>query len=450
MQLTIVGGGLAGCEAAWQAAERGIQIILYEMRPIKASPAHVTDQLAELVCSNSLGSALPDRAPGVLKRELHQLGSLLLAAAELTAVPAGAALAVDRTGFAETVTAIIEDHPNIAVRREEVTDIPSTTTVIASGPLTSDSLAESLCGFSGEETLSFYDALAPIIKLDSIDMNVAFRGSRYDKGSIEGDYINCPMTEEEYDRFWQALSSAERAPLRDFEELDARFFEACLPVEVIAGRGRQALAFGPLRPVGLRDPHTGERPFAVVQLRQDNLAGTLYNMVGFQTNLRWGEQERVFRMIPGLEKAEFIRLGQMHRNTFLNSPSMLQPTLQSRRCSRLFFAGQLTGVEGYVGSIATGLLAGLNAARLVQGTHPIILPTTTILGALIHYVTHAERDSFQPMKANFGLLSLPEQRMKKRERYQYYAQRSERALERLMQSVGIAPFPPPFNEGRLK
>jgi methylenetetrahydrofolate--tRNA-(uracil-5-)-methyltransferase len=295
---------------------------------------------------------------------------------------------------------------------------------------------------TGQEALSFYDALAPIVSLESIDMRIAFRASRYDKGSDEGDYINCPMTEAEYDQFWRALSTAERAPLREFEEKDARFFEACLPVEVIAGRGRESLAFGPLRPVGLIDPRSGNRPFAVVQLRQDNLAGTLFNLVGFQTNLRWSEQERVFRLIPGLEQADFVRFGQMHRNTFLNSPTILHPTLQSRRRADLFFAGQLTGVEGYVGSIATGLLAGINAARWLAGSYPLNLPTKTMLGALVHYVTHAEIKSFQPMKANFGILPPPEHRLKKQERYQFYAERSAKTLTRFIRSAGIHSLSP--------
>jgi methylenetetrahydrofolate--tRNA-(uracil-5-)-methyltransferase len=450
MDLMVIGGGLAGSEAAWQAAERGIKVGLFEMRPERSTPAHVTGQLGELVCSNSLGSTLPDRAPGVLKAELTQLGSLLLACAETAAVPAGGALAVDRTLFCDLVTQAIASHPHITIQRQEVASVPPPptpedgpqATIVASGPLTSDRLAESLQEMTGQEALSFYDALAPIVSLDSIDTRIAFRASRYDRGTDEGDYINCPMSQEEYERFWEALATAERLPLRDFEESDARFFEACLPVEVIAGRGREALAFGPLRPVGLIDPRTNRQPYAIVQLRQDNLAGTLYNLVGFQTNLRYGEQERVFRLIPGLEKAEFVRFGQMHRNTFLNSPAILQPTLQSRRRADLFFAGQLTGVEGYVGSIATGLLAGLNATRLLEGRYPVILPPTTVLGALVHYVTHADPKSFQPMKANFGILPSPEQRLKKQERYRYYAERSARALSSFIRAAGIRPTSP--------
>lgn len=450
MELTIIGGGLAGSEAAWQAAEHGLQVRLFEMRPSSNTPAHATDMLAELVCSNSLGSVQPHRAPGVLKSELKLLGSLLLACAEAAAVPAGAALAVDRTLFSQLVTEAIERHPRISVRREEVTAVPSpsrgeqeeSATIIASGPLTSDSLARSLQQMTGQGALSFYDALAPIVQLDSINMQTAFRASRYDQGGDQGDYINCPMSEDEYQQFWQALAAAERTPLRDFEEQDARFFEACLPVEVIANRGREALAFGPLRPVGLVDPRSGKRPFAVVQLRQDNLAGTLFNLVGFQTNLRWSEQERVFRLIPGLERAEFVRFGQMHRNTFLNAPTILAPTLQSRRRANLFFAGQLTGVEGYVGSIATGLLAGLNAARLLTQEYPLILPTKTMLGALVHYVTHAETKTFQPMKANFGILPPPEHRMKKTERFQFYAERSAKTLVRFIKAAGLKPPSP--------
>jgi methylenetetrahydrofolate--tRNA-(uracil-5-)-methyltransferase len=442
MELTIVGAGLAGSEAAWQAAERGVEVILYEMRPGKTTPAHVTDRFAELVCSNSLGSALPDRAPGVLKQELRTLGSMLLACAEKAAVPAGSALAVDRTAFADMVTERLSAHPRIRVCRHEVVRIPAGAAIIATGPLTSETLSEEIKTFAGQRALSFFDALAPIVTLDSIDMNVAFRAARYDRGGQEGDYINCPLTKEAYQSFWEALTQAERAPLHDFEQRDARFFEGCLPVEVIASRGQQSLLYGPLRPVGLRDPRTGQRPHAVVQLRQDNLAGTLYNLVGFQTNLRWGEQERVFRMIPGLEHAKFVRFGQMHRNTFLNSPAFLQPTLQTRRRADLLFAGQITGVEGYVSSIATGLMAGLNAARLLQGEYPVILPPATMLGALVHYVTHADMSSFQPMKPNFGLMPPPEHRMQKRDRYTFYAERSRKVLQAFLLANALEPLSP--------
>ncbi len=424
----IVGGGLAGSEAAWQAAERGVQVLLYEMRPHRMTPAHVSDRLAELVCSNSLGSDLPDRAAGLLKAELRHLGSLVLACADETRVPAGGALAVDRELFAAEVTRRVEAHPRVLVVREEVTAIPAGPTVIATGPLTSDALAEDIVALTGQEHLYFYDALAPIVSADSIDMSVAFRASRYGKG--DADYINCPMTEEEYARFVDVLVAAERIPLHDFEQGDARFFEGCLAVEVMAARGRDTLAYGPLRPVGLTDPRTGKRPYAVVQLRQDNLAGTLYNIVGFQTNLRYGEQERVFRLIPGLERAEFVRHGQMHRNTFISAPLLLGPTMGFHGRPGLFFAGQITGVEGYVGSVGSGWLAGVNAARSVLGQEPLVLPPTTMLGALCHYVSHAEPEAFQPMKANFGLMPpLSPPVRNKRQRYQAYAARAMNDLK---------------------
>lgn len=423
----IVGGGLAGSEAAWQAAERGVQVVLFEMRPLRMTPAHVSDRLAELVCSNSLGSDLPDRASGLLKAELRRLRSLVLACADATRIPAGGALAVDRERFAAEVTRRIISHPRIRLVRQEVMAIPDSPAVIATGPLTSDEFARAIAALTGQEHLYFYDALAPIVALDSIDMSVAFRASRY--GEEDGDYINCPMTEEEYVRFVEALVAAERIPLREFEQEDAHFFEGCLPIEVLAARGRNALAFGPLRPVGLTDPRTGKRPYAVVQLRQDNLAGTLYNLVGFQTNLKYGEQERVFRMIPGLERAEFVRYGQMHRNTFINAPLLLDATMEFRQKRGLFFAGQITGVEGYVGSIASGWLAGVNAARFALGQPLITLPPTTMVGALCHYVSHADPAVFQPMKANFGLLPpLDPPVRNKRKRYQAYATRALEAL----------------------
>ncbi len=431
MTLTIIGGGLAGSEAAWQAAERGVDVLLYEMRPHKMTPAHVSDRLGELVCSNSLGSDLPDRAAGLLKAELRRLGSLVLACADQTRVPAGGALAVDRELFAAAVTAHIESHPRIQVVRREVTAIPDGPLVIATGPLTSDALAAAIAALTGQEHLYFYDALAPIVTAESIDMRVAFRASRYGKG--EADYINCPMTKEEYDRFVEALVTAERIPLRQFEREDPRFFEGCLAVEVMAERGHDTLAFGPLRPVGLTDPRTGRRPYAVVQLRQDNLAGTLYNLVGFQTNLRYGEQERVFRLIPGLERAEFVRYGQMHRNTFINAPALLEPTMEFRRREGLFFAGQITGVEGYVGSIGSGWVAGVNAARRILGQEPLTLPRETMLGALCHYVSRAEPSAFQPMKANFGLLPPLEPPVRnKRKRYRAYVARALAALDALL------------------
>ncbi len=433
-RLNVIGGGLAGSEAAWQAAERGIRVRLWEMRPKQETPAHVTDKLAELVCSNSLGSDLPDRASGLLKNELRRMNSLIMACADEARVPAGGALAVGREKFSELVTERIEGHPNIEVHREEATRIPEEPTIIASGPLTSSRLADEIAALIGEDYLYFYDALAPIVRADTINMDICFRASRYGRGDEDGgDYLNCPMTEEEYRRFVDALLSAERIELRQFEREDPHFFEGCLPVEVMAARGPDALAFGPLRPVGLIDPRTGRRPYAVVQLRQDNVAGTLYNLVGFQTNLRWPEQRRVLRMIPGLEEAEFVRLGQMHRNTFLNSPTLLRRTMQYRERDDLFFAGQITGVEGYVGNAGTGLLAGVNAARLLKGQPLWELPETTMLGALAHYVVHADPEHFQPMKANFGLLPpLDPPVRNKRERYAAYAARALDALERFL------------------
>ena len=440
--LVVVGGGLAGSEAAWQAALRGVTVRLYEMRPKRPTGAHVSDKLAELVCSNSLGSNLPDRAPGLLKAELRRLGSLILQCAEEAAVPAGNALAVDREQFSERVTARLESHPNIEIIRAEVITIPAGPSIIASGPLTSEALSADIARLLGGEHLYFYDALAPIVIADSIDLSIAFRASRYGEGDAEGDYLNCPLTKDEYTTFVRELLIAERIALREFEA-DIRsgvkagpdkFFEGCLPVEIIAARGAQSLAFGPMRPVGLTDPRTGRWPYAVVQLRQDNLAGSLYNLVGFQTNLTWPEQKRVFRLIPGLQTAEFARYGQMHRNTFINAPTLLLPTMQSRARSDLFFAGQITGVEGYMGNAASGLVAGLNAARLLTGDAPLVFPPPTMLGALCHYVTHAEPKTFQPMKAAFGLLPPLEQPPRdKRKRSVAYAERALRVLEAFLE-----------------
>jgi methylenetetrahydrofolate--tRNA-(uracil-5-)-methyltransferase len=438
--LLIIGGGLAGSEAAWQAAERGFMVDLYEMRPKIRTGAHIGPNLAELVCSNSLGSNLPDRASGVMKNELRRMDSLLLKCAEDAAVPAGGALAVDRDLFSERVTNLIESHTNIRVIREEVHEIPIGSAIIASGPLTSARLSKSLSELSGQENLHFFDAIAPIVALESIDMGIAFRGSRYQRGDqVDGDYINCPMTKEEYDRFYQALVKGERIELKEFEqglnfgitERVQRHFEGCLPVEVLAGRGEKALTFGPMRPVGLEDPRTGQRPYALVQLRQDNLAGTLYNLVGFQTNLKFNEQRKVFRLIPGLQNAEFVRYGQMHRNTFINSPVLLNPTLQFKGRDDLFFAGQIAGVEGYIGNIATGLLAGWNVSRLIQNQQPVVFPPATMLGALCYYITHAKPEDFQPMKVNFGIMPPLENGKKrnKRERAKSYASRSALELE---------------------
>ncbi len=427
----VIGGGLAGSEAAWQLAERGFAVELYEMRPQKTTGAHVSDRLAELVCSNSFGSKLPDRASGLLKTELDLLRSLLLAAAEKAAVPAGGALAVDRELFAESVTTALLNHPRIQLIREEVTHVPDGPTIIATGPLTSETLAADIARLTGQEYLYFYDALAPIVLAESIDMSIAFRASRYGRGDEdEGDYINCPMTKAEYERFIDGLLGSERAALRDFETEDKLFFEGCLPIEQLASRGADALAYGPMRPVGLTDPRTGRRPHAVVQLRQDNVAGTLYNIVGFQTNIKWGQQEAVLRLIPGLENAEFERMGQMHRNTFINSPTLLHPTLQFKTRADLFFAGQITGVEGYMGNVATGLVAALNLARTLEGQAGWVIPPTTMLGALCHYVTHAEPKHFQPMKANFGILpELAAPVKDKRLRYAAYVERALSAIK---------------------
>lgn len=437
-QLIVIGGGLAGSEAAWQAANAGVRVRLYEMRPLQPTPAHVSGNLAELVCSNSLGSSLVSKAPGLLKAELRGLGSLILQCAEETAVPAGSSLAVDRDLFAGLVSQRIDEHPLIEIIREEIKVIPDRPVIIASGPLTSAALTAEIQRLSGEDHLYFYDAVSPIVHADSIDMSIAFRQSRYDKGDqTEGDYINCPLNKEEYEDLIEAILTAETITLKSFEREDPNFFEGCMPVEVMAHRGRDALAFGPLRPVGLIDPRTGKRPYAVVQLRQDNVAASLYNMVGFQTNLRWGEQRRVLRMIPGLENAEFLRYGMMHRNTYVNAPRLLQPTLQMRNRSDLFFAGQITGVEGYVGNAGTGLLAGINAARFLQGQAPVIFPTGTMLGALCHYVTHADPGDFQPMKANFGLFQPPQDKINKRVRGHWYAEKALTRMRRFTREFGI-------------
>ena len=443
MELNVIGGGLAGSEAAWQAAEQGVDVRLFEMRPMRSTGAHQTARLAELVCSNSLGSNMPDRASGLLKEELRKLGSLLIACADASSLPAGGALAVDRTVFSESIEAKISAHPKIEIIRQEITAIPETPTILATGPLTSPGLAESIAAFTGHEQLYFFDAIAPIIEQDSINMEIAFRANRYDRGvSEEGDYINCPLNLEEYMAFRQALISAKRIPLKDFEQAiqegvdagDAHYFQGCQPVEVIASQGEKSLAFGPLRPVGLTDPRTGRWPYAVVQLRQDNLAGDLYNMVGFQTNLLFSEQERVFRMIPGLEEAQFDRFGQMHRNAFIASPILLDERLAFNQRPDLFVAGQLAGIEGYAGNIASGLVAGVNAARYLQGRPPMVLPETTMIGALMKYITRAELKTFQPTKAMFGLLPKPEdgQRRSKRVRYQFYVDKARADLDDFM------------------
>jgi len=436
--VTVIGGGLAGSEAAWQIAERGHEVVLVEMRPGVPTGAHVSDRLAELVCSNSLGSVLPDRASGILIRELEALGSLLLRLARGAALPAGGALAVDRVRFSQAVTDALTSHPRVRVVREEARALPGGPAVVASGPLTSAALSAALAQALGEDHLYFYDALAPIVEADSIDQTIAFRGSRFGRGrDIEGDYLNCPLNRDEYEAFVDALVSAERVELRGFEAsvVDGVrsgagfYFEGCLPIEVIAERGRGSLAFGPLRPIGLKDPRTGRRPHAVVQLRQDNAAATLYNLVGLQTNLTEAAQRKVVRLIPGLAGARFARYGQMHRNTFVNAPRVLDPTLRVRAREALYLAGQITGVEGYLGNIATGLLAGVNASRHLDGRPLLNLPRTTMIGALCRYVTTADGRTFQPMKANLGLLEpLIERPRSRPERAAAYAAQSESAI----------------------
>ena len=391
---------MAGCEAAWQAAERGVKVALYEMRPQRPTAAHKTDQLAELVCSNSLGSIDITNAAGILKEEMRRLGSLIVRVADTCTVPAGTALAVDRVEFAARITKEISTHPNITVIREEMPTIPeSGPVIVATGPLTSDALADSLKTLTRAERLYFFDAISPIVDGETVDRAVAFGASRYNKGGA--DYLNCPMSRAEYDAFYDALIAAEKVPVREFEKTP--YFEGCMPIEVQADRGRQTLLFGPMKPVGLVDPRTGARPYAVVQLRPEDHHGQAYNMVGFQTKLKWPEQKRVFRMIPGLERAEFLRLGSLHRNTFINAPLLLRETLQFRQDSRIFFAGQIVGVEGYTESAGMGLLAGMNAARLIQHKPLLIPPPTTTLGTLITYLTTSDPRTFQPMNVNLGL-----------------------------------------------
>jgi methylenetetrahydrofolate--tRNA-(uracil-5-)-methyltransferase len=398
--VVIVGGGLAGSEAAWQAANRGAKVTLYEMRPKETTPAHKTGGLAELVCSNSLGSADPHNAAGILKEEMRRHGSLIISAADHSRVPAGSALAVDRDRFSLAITQALESHPNIRIRREEVTEIPADCVcVVATGPLTSDKLSQAITRLTHSKHLYFYDAISPIVDADSINMDRAFRASRYDKGG--DDYLNCPMDEAAYHAFYEALLGAEKVQPKSFEHTP--YFEACLPIEVMAERGRDTMQFGPLKPVGLEDPKSGLRPYAVVQLRTENVHRTCYNLVGFQTRLTYGEQKRVFRMIPGLEQAEFLRYGSLHRNTFINSPQLLCNTLQFRERRTLFFAGQLVGVEGYTDSAAMGGLAGINAVRELQGLPHVTPPPTTAHGCLVSYITTADPQRFQPMNTNFGL-----------------------------------------------
>lgn len=427
----IIGGGLAGSEAAWQLAKRGFAVLLCEMKPSRFSPAHTSPLLAELVCSNSLRSNSPENAVGLLKKEMRLMGSLILEAADATAVPAGKALAVDRDRFSRH----IEDRlasMGITISREEVIRIPEDMIVIvATGPLTSDPLARDIASRTGEEHLHFYDAISPIVEADSIDRTKVFRGSRYAEEG-DGDYLNCPLTEKEYERFLTELMRGDEVPLHDFE--DRQCFEGCLPIEVLARRGPQTLLFGPMKPVGLTDPKTGKRPYGVVQLRQENSAGSLYNIVGFQTKLTWPEQKRILRMIPGLGKAVFARYGSIHRNTFINAPASLTSTLQLRSNPSIFFAGQITGVEGYVESAAMGLLAGINTSKLLTGNNLTPPPGTTALGALVHHITNADYKRFQPMNVNFGLFDPLEQRVPKRERGRRYAERALVALEEWQRS----------------
>jgi methylenetetrahydrofolate--tRNA-(uracil-5-)-methyltransferase len=435
--VTIIGGGLAGCEAAWQAAEAGSPVRLYEMRPGRPTEAHRSDQLAELVCSNSFRNASLDTAVGLLKAEMRRLGSLVLRIADATAVPAGAALAVDRDHFAAGVTRAIESHPRISLVREELQAIPDGVVIVATGPLTSPALSECLQRRLGERHLYFYDAIAPIVTADSIDRSVAFSASRYGKGGE--DYLNCPFNRDEYYAFVEEVQAADKVPTRDFER--CVYFEGCMPIEELARRGRDTLAFGPMRPVGLTDPRTGRRPFAVAQARQDNREATLYNLVGFQTKMTYPAQRRVFRLIPGLQSAEFVRLGSLHRNTFIHSPSALRPTLQLRSSDEVFVAGQLVGVEGYLESAATGLLAGLNATRLLSGRPLLVPPRSTSLGALLAYVTDPTRREFQPMNANYGLFPALDGTARGRERRRFFAERALRDGAAWLAANELGPAP---------
>jgi len=430
--LIIIGGGLAGCEAAWQASSKGTKVTLFEMKPIRFSPAHRSGNLGELVCSNSLKSNSLENAVGLLKEEMRRLGSLIMEAADHTKVPAGGSLAVDREAFSRYITRALEERSGVELIRRELDRIPlHIPTIIATGPLTSDRLAEEIANLTGTRSLYFYDAISPIVTRESVNMKVTFRASRYGKGG--DDYINCPMTKEHYYRFVDELLKAERIPTRDFEK--ALPFEGCLPIEDMAERGADTLAFGPLKPVGLIDPKTGQQPFAVVQLRQDNLSDTLYSMVGFQTKLRWREQERIFRMTPGLERAEFVRFGSQHRNTFINAPKILRNTLQMRKRPNIFFAGQLTGVEGYVESAAMGLLAGLNGNRFMRGMDPVVPPPTTSLGSLVTYITRCSFKDFQPMNVNFGLFPPLSPMLKGRLKRRRLAERALKDLEAWKEAI---------------
>lgn len=421
--VNVIGAGLAGSEAAWQLAKRGIKVNLYEMRPVKKTPAHHTGNFAELVCTNSLRANQLTNGAGLLKEEMRQLDSLIMSAADNHSVPAGGALAVDRDTFSGAVTQTLKQHENINVISEELTELPEGLTIVATGPLTSDSLAKTIKSFAGDEGLYFYDAAAPIIEKLSLDMDKIYLKSRYDRG--DAAYLNCPMTQAEFENFYHELINAQTAEMHDFE--DEKFFEGCMPIEQMASRGEKTMLFGPLKPVGLEDPRTGKEPYAVVQLRQDNAVGDLYNIVGFQTHLKWGEQKRVFSMIPGLENAQFVRYGVMHRNTYLRSPEFLEATYQSKKRNDLLFAGQMTGVEGYVESAASGLYAGINAARLVDGKEPLVFPIETMMGAMAHYITHASAKHFQPINANFGIV--PRLSKKIRDKRERNLALSKRALD---------------------
>ncbi len=423
--VNVIGAGLAGSEAAWQVAKAGVPVRLYEMRPKKSTEAHHTGNFAELVCSNSLRGNNLTNAVGVLKEEMRRLDSVIITSADQTAVPAGGALAVDRDTFSELITKRVKEHPLVTVVEEEITEIPEGITIVATGPLTSAPLAQAIKEFNGSDGFYFYDAAAPIIDKNTIDMDKVYLKSRYNKG--EAAYLNCPMNKEEFEAFREALVTAEVAPLKDFEE--EKYFEGCMPIEVMATRGPKTMLFGPMKPVGLEDPKTGKRPYAVIQLRQDNAVASLYNIVGFQTHLKWGEQKRVFQMIPGLENAEIVRYGVMHRNSFMNSPELLHQTYQSRKRDDLFFAGQMTGVEGYVESAASGLVAGINAAKMAKQEELIVFPQETAIGSMAYYITHASGKHFQPMNANFGLFpELPERIRDKKTRYETLANRALDAL----------------------
>ncbi len=425
--IKIIGGGLAGCEAAYQAAERGCSVELFDMKPEKFSEAHSSPNLAELVCSNSLRSNDPTSAVGLMKQEMRFFNSLIMKTADETAVPAGKALAVDRDIFAEKVTQAINNHPNITVTNKEITEIPDEAehpTIIATGPLTSESFADSLARLTGKDRLYFYDAIAPIVDFESLNMDIIYRKSRYDDGP--GDYLNCPMNEEEYTTFITELANAQYVPLKDFE--NAKYFEGCLPIEIIRSRGDDTLRFGPMKPVGLPDPRTGKDPYAVVQLRMENQEGTTYNLVGFQTKLTYGEQKRIFQMIPGMENAEFVRYGSIHRNTFICAPELLQPTLQVNNRPDLFLAGQLSGVEGYIESTAIGMLAGINAARKLNGEELIVPPDETALGSMINHLTKSEVKNFQPSNINFGLFPAWKKKVRKKFRGEMRAEMGQKAL----------------------